>query len=197
MRIVTAIVLIALIICTLGCSKGRGEHTPFSPTPETIKEAMEYGKNSTCQRGDFRIYDFGFNRFDLGDEVGYICIITPFVKIADKARQKKDSGGELSFEDAEKIAKKPSRIWIVLHLMKNKMDIERECALKVAGETIDLSDNVSTSAYWDENTGKGVKLYSYYDFPVEKVGDEPEFTLIFKGEDIGERNIRVKLSELR
>ncbi len=188
--IIVIVVLLALFVDGCGGNNKKNSN-PFSISPEGIKKAIQFGKNSDSKVGEFGRYDFGFNRFELGADVGYVEIATPFIEIARAAKR-----NDFKDDDTIKIAKRKPFVVVILHLTKEKMDGKFDCLLKTKRETIDLSDNVTTSSYWDEKTGKGTKGFMY-ELPVEKILDESEFTLVLKNEIIGEREFLIKSSDLK
>ena len=180
-----------------GCG-GNNEknNSPFSISTGGIKKAIEFGKNSDCGVDEMGRYNFGLNRFDIGSDAGSIEIVTPFIAVAAAAKKSRKMKKDFNYDDAEKVANEPQYVYVLMHLTKEQKDGKFDCLLKTKKETIDLSDNVSTSSYWNEKTGETIKAFMYA-LPVENIVDESEFKLILKNDVIGEREFLIKSSKLK
>jgi hypothetical protein len=168
----------------------------FDLSPEKIKEAIQYGKTADYKMNEFGGYDLGLNTFPLGNKTGYLDLLTPFVRIAGLSLKMKNSGKELSFEEAQERGKKPVELRVFLYVMKADLKDPMQCLIKISTEELDISDMVMEFSMCDDKTGECVRSLSYL-FPDIDLQKEHVFQIILKGDKLGEKKIEVQTSQIK
>lgn len=190
----TVFTVIGLILCchiTLGA-----EINHFMLSSEKIKEAIQYGINTDSKTNEFGGYDLGLNKFSLGDKIGYVDILTPFMGIAVRSRKMKDSGKELSFEEAQELNKRPVQLRVFLYVKKEHLGDPITCVIKTSKELFDISGNVMAFSMCDDKTGDCVRSLAYL-LPAREVGTEQSFQILLSGEKFGKKTITINMDQIR
>jgi hypothetical protein len=179
-----------------------GSHTAhaddgfFDLSPAKIEEAIQYGKTADYKTNEFGGYDLGLNKFSLGDKTGYLDLLTPFVRIAGLSLKMKNSGKELSFEEAQERGKKPVELRVFLYVMKADLKDPMQCLIKTSTDELDISDMVMEFSMCDDKTGECVRSLSYL-FPAIDLQKEHVFYIILRGERLGEKKVEVQTSQIK
>lgn len=168
----------------------------FELSPQKIEEAIQYGKTADYKMNEFGGYDLGLNKFSLGDKTGYFDLITPFVRIAGLALKKKNSGKQLSVEEAKEQGKKPVELRVFLYGGKEDLKDPIQCLIKMNTDEFDISDMVMEFSMCDDKTGECVRSLAYL-FPVIDLKKEHVFQIILKGERLGEKKVSIRTSQIK
>lgn len=192
------IVLFAILLVMpldSGFSK-TGPHNLFSLSPQRIRDAIQYGRQSLYWVNEFGSYDLGLNQIDLGEGVGYVDIYTPFVEIATMARKMKNFGEDFLYDEAEKLKNYPAQIRAFLHVNKQFLKTRVDCLLMTTEEIFVLSHDAMESTLCDDSANKCVRLLIYF-IPVDQIKNETHFTLVLKNLAFGQKKIRVNLTQIK
>ena len=114
----------------------------FELSQEKIKEAVEYGMTTDYAINEFGGYDIEFNKFSLGDKIGYFDILTPYRRIVGASLKMKQAGKKLSFEEAKRRSKKPVELRVFLYVQKKDLKDPIRCLIKTGKESLDISGMV-------------------------------------------------------
>lgn len=183
-----------LMLC--GSNTARADDGFFDLSPAKIEEAIQYGKTADYKMNEFGGYDLGLNKFSLGDKTGYLDLLTPFVRIAGLSLKMKNSGKELSIEEAQERGKKPVELRVFLYVMKADLNDPLQCLIKTSTDELDISDMVMEFSMCDDKTGDCVRSLAYL-FPVRDLSKEQMFHIILKGEKLGEKRVDIKTSQIK
>lgn len=185
-------------LCLLGCSGnviGAADDL-FNLSEKEIEEAIQYGKNADYELNDFGGYDLGLNKYSLGDETGYLDIVTPFARIAAISLKMEKSGQSLSLEEARDQLKRPVELRVFLNVSKDKLEEPVACVVASSRGSIDISDNVMEFSMCDDDTGDCVRSLVYL-LPTQEIIGERSFRIILRGETLAERNIEIETHHIR
>jgi len=183
-----------LTLCV--CNTARADGGFFDLSPAQIEEAIQYGKTADYKMNEFGGYDLGLNKFSLEDKTGYLDLLTPFVRIAGLSLKMKNSGKELSFEEARERGKNPAELRVFLYVMKADLKDPIQCLIKTGIDELDISDMVMEFNMCDDKTGECVRSLSYL-FPNIDLQKEHVFHIILRGEKLGEQKVEVQTSQIK
>ena len=192
----TSIVCFAVFLILCGSNVTRADDGFFDLSPAKIEEAIQYGKTADYKMNEFGGYDLGINKFSLGDKTGYLDFLTPFVRIAGLSLKMKNSGKELSFEEAQERGKKPVELRVFLYVMKVDLKNPMQCLIKTSTDELDISDMVMEFSMCDDKTGDCVRSLAYL-FPVIDLSKEHMFHIILRGKRLGEKRAEIKTSQIK
>ena len=168
----------------------------FNLSPAKIEEAIQYGKTVDYKTNEFGGYDLGLNKFSLGDKTGYLDLLTPYVRIAGLSLKMKNSGKELSLQEAQERGKKPVELRVFLYVTKADLKDPMQCLIKTSTDELDISDMVMEFSMCDDKTGECVRSLSYL-FPAIDLQKEHVFHIILRGERLGEKRIEAQTSQIK
>jgi hypothetical protein len=183
-----------LILCSSNAA--RADDGFFDLSPGKTEEAIQYGKTADYTMNEFGGYDLGINKFFLGDKTGYLDLLTPFVRIAGLSLKMKNSGEQLSFEEAQEQGKKPVELRVFLYVTKTDLEDPMQCLIKTSTDELDISDMVMEFSMCDDKTGDCVRSLAYL-FPVIDLSKEHMFHIILRGERLGEKRAEIKTSQIK
>ena len=185
---------VCLILC--GSNAARADDGFFDLSPDKIEEAIQYGKTADYKMNEFGGYDLGLNKFSLGDKTGYLDLLTPFVRIASLSLKMKNSGKQISIEEAQERGKKPVELRVFLYVKKADLKDPMQCFIKTSTDELDISDMVMEFSMCDDKTSDCVRSLAYL-FPVIDLSKEHIFHIILIGEKLGEKRIEIKTSQIK
>ena len=185
---------VCLILC--GINAARADDDFFNLSPDKIEEAIQYGKTADYKMNEFGGYDLGLNKFSLGDKTGYLDLLTPFMRIASLSLKMKNSGKQISLEEAQERGKKPVELRVFLYVKKADLKDPMQCLIKTSTDELDISDMVMEFSMCDDKTGDCVRSLAYL-FPVIDLSKEHIFHIILIGEKLGEKRIEIKTSQIK
>lgn len=183
-----------LILCgsdTLGA-----DGSLFELSPTKIEEAIQYGTTTDYNMNEFGGYDLVINKFSLGDKTGYLDLITPFVRIAGLSLKMKNSGKQLSVEEAKELNQKPVELRVFLYVGKEDLDDPIQCLIKTSTDEFDISDMVMEFSMCDDKNADCVRSLAYL-FPVINLKKEQMFQIILRGEKLGEKKVGIRTSQIK
>jgi hypothetical protein len=192
----TLVIFFAACLILCGSNAARADDTFFELSQAKIEEAIQYGKTADYKMNEFGGYDLGINKFSLGDKTGYLDFLTPFVRIAGLSLKMKNSGKELSFEEAQERGKKPVELRVFLYVMKVDLKNPMQCLIKTSTDELDISDMVMEFSMCDDKTGDCVRSLAYL-FPVIDLSKEHMFHIILRGKRLGEKRAEIKTSQIK
>ena len=192
----TSIVCFAVFLILCGGSTLGADNSFFELSQAQIEEAIQYGKTADYKMNEFGGYDLGLNNFSLGNKTGYLDLLTPFVRIAGLSLKMKNSGKQLSFEEAQERGKKPVELRVFLYVKKADLKDPMQCLIKTSTDELDISDMVMEFSMCDDKTGDCVRSLAYL-FPVIDLSKEHIFHIILIGEKLGEKRIEIKTSQIK
>ena len=192
----TLVIFFAACLILCGSNAARADDTFFELSQAKIEEAIQYGKTADYKMNEFGGYDLGINKFSLGDKTGYLDFLTPFVRIAGLSLKMKNSGKELSFEEARERGKNPAELRVFLYVMKVDLKNPMQCLIKTSTDELDISDMVMEFSMCDDKTGECVRSLSYL-FPNIDLQKEHVFHIILRGKRLGEKRAEIKTSQIK
>lgn len=192
----TSIVCFAVFLILCGGSTLGADNSFFELSQAQIEEAIQYGKTADYKMNEFGGYDLGLNNFSLGNKTGYLDLLTPFVRIAGLSLKMKNSGKQLSFEEAQERGKKPVELRVFLYVKKADLKDPMQCLIKTSTDELDISDMVMEFSMCDDKTGDCVRSLAYL-FPVIDLSKEHIFHIILKGEKLGEKRVEAQTSQIK
>ena len=154
-----------------------GEENFFELSPQKIDEAIQYGKTADYEMNDFGGYDFGLNKFSLGQKTGYLDLLTPFVRIAGRSLKMKKSGKSLSPQEAQEQGERPVELRVFLYVSKEELEDSIECLVESSRDTTDISGMVMEFGMCDDKTGDCVRSLVYL-LPTEELKGERHLSFI-------------------
>jgi hypothetical protein len=190
------VIFLAAFLILCGSNAARADDGFFDLSPDKIEEAIQYGKTADYKINEFGGYDLGLNKFSLGDKIGYIDLLTPFVRIAGLSLKMKGSGEQLSFEEAQERGKKPVELRAFLYVTKADLEDPMQCLITTSKDELDISDMVMEFSMCDDKTGDCVRSLAYL-FPVIDLQKEHVFHIILRGERLGEKRVEIKTSQIK
>ena len=192
----TSIVCFAVFLILCGGSTLGADNSFFELSQAQIEEAIQYGKTADYKMNEFGGYDLGLNNFSLGNKTGYLDLLTPFVRIAGLSLKMKNSGKQLSFEEAQERGKKPVELRVFLYVKKADLKDPMQCLIKTSTDELDISDMVMEFSMCDDKTSDCVRSLAYL-FPVIDLSKEHIFHIILKGEKLGEKRVEAQTSQIK
>jgi hypothetical protein len=168
----------------------------FKLSPKEIEEAIQYGKTADYDLNEFGGYDLGLNKFSLGDKIGYLDLVTPFVRIAGLSLKMKRSGKSLSPEEAREQIGRPVELRVFLYVDKEELNDPIQCLVESSGGSTDISGMVMEFSMCDDKTGDCVRSLAYL-LPAEELRGEQTFRIILKGENLGEKVVGIETRRIK
>ena len=141
-------------------------------------------------------YDLGLNKFSLGDKIGYLDLITPFVRIAGLALKMNNAGKQLSFEEAREQGKKPVELRVFLYGGKEDLKDPIQCLIKTSTDEFDISDMVMEFSMCDDKSDECVRSLAYL-FPDIELKKEQMFQIILRGDKLGAKKVSIRASQIK
>jgi hypothetical protein len=172
---------------------------PFSLSDEGVKEAIEYGRNA-IKTDNFIHTRFGgteldINKYSLGKGVGYIKIVTPFVKIASSVAHDTRLDRELDYDWINKVIQWVT-IDIILFTKKDRLESKVTCIIKIGSKKINLSDQGA----WQFSIGPDGGIYERfigYKMPKKIIDSGQDFNILISNINFGRKEIRIKIRDLK
>jgi hypothetical protein len=163
---------------------------------QEIEEAVQYGKSADYELNDFGGYDLGLNKYSLGDETGYLDLVTPFVRIAGLSLKARRSGKSLSMEEAREQLKRPMELRVFLYVRKDKLEDPIGCFVESSRGSTDISGMVMEFSMCGEDTDDCIRSLSYL-LPAEEIKGERAFQIKLKGETLGEKYVQIETLHIK
>jgi len=172
------------------------ENNFFDLSTQEIKEAIQYGRNADYELNDFGGYDLGLNTYSLGDDTGYLDIVTPFVRIAGMSLKMKKSGRTLSLQEARELVERPAELRVFLNVRKDEPEDPIACVVESGRASTDISGMVMEFSMCDDKTSECVRSLVYL-LPADKVKGARAFRIRLSGEKLGEKIIDIKTRHIK